>query len=815
MKRLMRVMAVLAVVAGTVISPTISAEENKATPSWNMNNLHMQFYADHLWLFYQCGDYLYFNHEVRDKRSESDTSLTFNWLTHSTMLGLRYCDGFGHSFENQAVSSSSPAQSVVLPEKMYLFFKSKNNTSIIRYKTYAGRPTGNPNKSKWSNLRTLNNSTGLPITTKSYSAFEAGAELHVAFAKNGELFVRMPDAQIKKVKTSNPVLDSYPIKAVSTVTKSGPSVILQYVSKQPNGANRYEFTLMNLGDFVKGHLDPQNFTPKFFFAPTEIQSLDMIAELNGNVYLQYIKDGKRQRSKLDTENFEPQTFNQNESFTTPFTSSESKAYGTIQLPVNCKLNSDCKLINFNYPRGANWLQSPSNLFHLTYAGKVMVKPLDITPVKQDQMELLGIIEGPPPVPLENVLASFAALPPAFVLNAARGLSRMIKTNINQVLTMTNTETKEESSARLHAISAKGQIPLALPIKMSGMASVKNKVTNTQSVTRTTTIKKTYSNEIQHTSKGDNLVMKPVGKLIFLKYDITGFVYKFVDENNNVMENGPSLYSLSKTNVRPVIRQYDMIARVVNPNKYQNHIQVGNLESYKNIHRRSYLMNKATELAPGHNYLSFTYNNALDLATEVNIATSKTISRSTTDTLSMEGTVGTGFGEIFGAEIKMASDEERTYSVSNSAENGMAINVDMGFVVPTEDTRVKFYDFEVYYLQPSKDNLQDLLEELEDTKSHSNWNTKAFDAIKRDSTPWKITYSVSNIINNDSLDEGYKEDLLGDGLSLTGGRGGDNGGWKSADEMPKTLFGLHERCIKDQAFANTFERACQRVVNELQ
>ncbi|MCO4794873.1 MAG: hypothetical protein KC493_14230 [Bacteriovoracaceae bacterium] len=430
------------------------------------------------------------------------------------------------------------------------------------------------------------------------------------------------------------------------------------------------------------------------------------------------------------------------------------------------------------------------------------------------MELLGIIEGPPPVPLENVLASFAALPPAFVLNAARGLSRMIKTNINQVLTMTQSETKEQSKAKIHAVSAKGQIPLALPIKMSGMVSVKSKLTTSQTTTRTTTIKKTYHNEIQHTSKGDNrLIMKPVGKLIFLKYDITGFQYKFQDENNRVMENGPSLYSLSKTNVRPVIRQYDMIARNLNPEKYQNHIQVGNLESYNNIHRRRSLMNKATELAPGHNYLSFTYNNALDLATEIDIKTTKTLTRTSVDSLSMEGTVGTGFGDLFGAEIKMASEEERTYSVSNSSENGMAINVDMNFVVPAEDKSVKFYDFEVYYLQPSKENLSSLLEELEDTKSHSNWNTKAFKKIKRDSKPWKITYSVSKIINNDSLNDDYKEDLLGDGLSLNNDN--DDGGWKDDNNMPKTIFSLFERCAKDNSFASNFERACQKVAKEME
>lgn len=605
------------------------------------------------------------------------------------------------------------------------------------------------------------------------------------------------------------------MKAVSTVTKTGARSIIEYVGRNTRGESRFFFTVLDMADFSKGHIDPKNHSPKFFHTPSEVQAMDMVAELNGNIYLQYVKNGVRQRSKLNLENMEPESFDQNERFVTPFTNKESKAYGTVQMPVNCKVNKGCKLINFNYPRHAMWLGGPSSLFHLSYAGKVVIRSLDILPVEHNQMELLGIIEGPPPVPLENVLASFAALPPAFVLNAARGLSRFIRTNINQVLTMTDTESKETAKTKIHSVSAKGQIPLILPIKMSGMASVKSKTTQAQTTSRTTTVKKTYSNEIQHTSKsGNRLVMKPVGKLIFLKYDITGFQYKFQDENNKVMENGPGLYSLSKTNVRPVIRQYDLIARNLNPKKYKNHIQVGNLESYNNLHRRRVLMNKATELAPGHNYLSFTYNNSLDLATEIDIKTSKTLATSTTDSLNVEGSLGTGFGDLFGAEIKMTTEEERTYSVSNTAENGMAINVNMDFVVPAEDESVKFYDFEVYYLQPAKENLQELLEELDDTKDHSRWNSLAFEKIKRDSKPWKITYSVSKIINNESLSDDYKDDLLGEGLSL--GSNNENGGWKTnKEDMPKTLFGLMEQCQKNKNFAETFESACQRAFKDME
>ncbi|MCO4795362.1 MAG: hypothetical protein KC493_16705, partial [Bacteriovoracaceae bacterium] len=219
--------------------------------SWNMANLHMQFYADHLWLVYQCGDYLYFNHEVRDQRRENDSSLSFSWLTHSTMIGLRYCDGFGHSFLNEKVSSKTAAQSVVLPEKMHLFYKSKSNNSAIKMKTYTGRPTGKPNKNKWSSSQTLKDNRGSTIRTNRFSAFEAMGELNVAFVQNRDLYIRKSNGKVVKVETPNPVLENYSIKAVSAVTKTGPSILIQYVSKQSNGADRYSFTMLDMGDFAK------------------------------------------------------------------------------------------------------------------------------------------------------------------------------------------------------------------------------------------------------------------------------------------------------------------------------------------------------------------------------------------------------------------------------------------------------------------------------------------------------------------------------------------------------------------------------------
>lgn len=166
--------------------------------NWNMTNLHMQFYADHLWLFYQCGDNVYFNHEKRDQRMENENSLTFSWLTHSTMLGMRYCDGFGHSFISAGISKNSPVQTLPLADKMFMFHQTSAQSNLIKYKVYTGAPKASPDRNKWSRSTTLTDNRGIPIRTENYSAFESGGELYIAFSSRGNLFIRTPSGEIKK-----------------------------------------------------------------------------------------------------------------------------------------------------------------------------------------------------------------------------------------------------------------------------------------------------------------------------------------------------------------------------------------------------------------------------------------------------------------------------------------------------------------------------------------------------------------------------------------------------------------------------------------
>jgi hypothetical protein len=766
-----------------------------------VNNIHFQYAADHMWLFYECGGNLYFNHELRDSRREGTSSIAFSWRGFSTLFGMKYCNGYGFSFTRELINKNSKVQSTNNGNNISVYFKSQSQSQYIKYKSYIGRPKSTPENTKWSGAKYVTDQLGKKITASQYSVAEFSGSTYIAFQKENKAYIRNANGKVFQVRDLNLNSNSPTFSLVTTVDKTGSNLILLTTSLSHQSEKVFQLTKINLLDLSKGQLSFETITPKLFFngnSSKSIRDISLKAELSGQLSIQYVNQSKRYKSILDIKTLEPAQYLPNDNFTSPFTSKESLAYDMVQIPIGCKINIGCDLINFNYPKASNWLAGISKLFHLSYAGKVVIEPIHTIPIELEQLELIGIIEGPPPVPLENILSSFAALPQDFVLNAARGLSKLIKTNINQVMTMVHTQSKEEAKTRVHSVSMNASIPFISPVKLSGMASVKSKVIENISTTKTTVIKKTYSNEIQHASDQDNKIfMKPVGKLIFLKYDITGHQYKFLNSNNKVIEHGPSLYSLSKTNIRPVVRQYDMIARKLYPHKYQNSFTIGDLYSYKNFHRRRMLLEKATPLAPGNDYLSFTYNNALDLSSEIDIKTSSTVKRSSTDTFKTEGSVGLGFGDIFGAEVSISNEEERTISVANSTEKGMGIGVQMNFVVPTEDASVKFYDFEVYYLEPSATNLNDLTEELKDTASKSLWNRKMLKSIKANSKPWKITYSVSNIIENENLPIDDKDDIYGEGQNIA----------YIKKDLPKTFFSLSQRC-EDLTFASDYEKACQ-------
>ncbi|MBT7608177.1 MAG: hypothetical protein HN576_00370 [Bacteriovoracaceae bacterium] len=773
----------------------------------NVNNIQFQFAADHMWLFYECGGLPYFNHEVRNLRNESERSLTFHWISHATMLGMRYCDGFGFSFGKEKIVTQSKIQTVNTGNTLFYYYKPATSTTSIKYRSFKGRPQSTPMKTRWSRSSYLKDDLGRKISANQYSVTEYGGKIFTAFEKNNNAYLRNSDGKVFKLNINAKILSHNTFSMVTSVNKLGAKLVLLTAGQTLQGEKLHHITQIDLNDLSKGKISLQTDVKDLFYKVNEIQNTSLKTELSGKVAILFTKSNKRHKTYLDLENFNPGKILHNNKFPLPFSNKESLGYDMVQMPISCKMNSGCDLINFNYPLSSNWLQGISKLFHLSHGGKVVVEPISTIAVKFEEMELVGIIEGPPPVPLENILASFAALPQAFVLNAARGLSKMIKTNLNQVMTMVNTQSKEEAQTKVHSVSMNGTIPLLVPIKLSGMATFKSKVVENVTTKKTTIVKKTYSNEIQHASDAENkLFMKPVGKLIFLKYDITGLQYKFLDSNNNPIEHGPSLYSLAKTNIRPVVRQYDMIARQVLPHKYQNSFTVGDIHTYHNFHRRRQLLDKASELAPGHNYLSFTYNNALDLSTEIDIKTSSTNTRTVTDSFKTEGSVGAGYGEIFGAEVKMSNEEERTTSVANTAEKGMGINVLMNFVVPTEDASVKFYDFEVYYLEPSKENYTELIDQLNDTATKSIWNRKMLKTIKKGSLPWKVTYSVSNILENQNLPIDDKDDIYGEGHNL------NNANEKSG--LPVTYFGLSERCL-DVEFLSTYEKACLKAQEYMQ
>jgi len=721
--------------------------------SWDMKNIKFTYYADHVWLFYQCGDYLYFNHELRNKRVENDRSYSMGWTQSTTLAGIRYCNGYGDFFIKDKVRTNN-IQTIVLQDRLNLYYQPQNNPYLIKVKSYLGRPKGGmPNSAKniknWTRNQIIKNNRGEKIKAIKFSVLEYKGSSWIVYLWKNVLYLKNNQGIVKSLPLKDSISHSSILKSSIVYTKRGPKILI--LTNNANYPKKFQLISVKFSDEENNIFKHETKILRLFFPTEEITSIELKGELSGDVFLYYVRKGEQYKSKIDINKLRVQSFTMlRNDLTKGFDQRiESTEYDLFQMPINCKPEKGCMLVNFNYPKNAKFNKGQSQLLHSSYAGRVEISPLKRIPIIPHQMELIGIIEGPPPVPLENILTSLKVKPSHFVLDAARRLSQSIKTSISQTMIFKNLESDEHSKSTFHSFGGSFNGPKVFPIKMAAMGEVAKKLSSEKAKETITRINKTYVNEIQHSSTGDEntLYMKPIGKLIFLKYDIQAVSYRFINSENKVNPNGPKLFSIGKTNIRPIVRQYELLAKQVNPEKYPNNFIVGDIYSYYNLHRRFTLMQNATQLAPGHNYLSFTYNNLLDLGTQIDISTSKSLRRSNTDTFSLESSFGLGLEDIVGVDFQMKSVEERTYSITNTISEGMAINVDMNYVQPNDDERVIHYDFEVYYLQPSEQNLNNILEQLKDTQYASSINREMFEIISPKSRPWVVTYSVSNIRRN--------------------------------------------------------------------
>ncbi|MBI2522352.1 MAG: hypothetical protein HYV97_18170 [Bdellovibrio sp.] len=709
----------------------------------DMNNITLVPHAENIFLFYRCGDALYFNYDIKKLRRERDGSVSFNWYTNQTMIGFMYCDGFGFPLINEKVAAKD-IEVTILPNQMDVFYSPLSNKNLVKKVSYKRIPGDMPRTQDWTAAELLKSNDGREILADSYQAFEFNGRSYLLYSYMGKLAILTPEKKALQFDLDVNIDRHAPIKGAVSLSK-GKATLYALL---PTG-DKFTWFKLDLMGLHKGIIRQFSDPVKFFPSPTELSSYELKAPLNGKVVVYYIPlhQGIKSKAEFDVDNAYPKLFSDHKGFVRPFDpTKEDKCFDLFQMPLNCHQDRDCMLVDFSYPKSASFFANPSALLHATYGGKVVAVPLNTLPTKQEKMELIGIIEGPPPVPLANVMSSLKGSSGNAMMDGARDLSRWIFTQVDQSMTFTLGRGNTSIKTTTHMVQAGANIPTAVPITLSAMGQFSSKLMREDFVETTGTIKKTFVNEIQHVlGVNKRLQMRPIGKLIFLKYDLKAYRYVFKDEHDKVLADGPQLFSITKTNYRPIVRPYEIIAKQVNPGKYPHHFVVGDMASYASLHRRRTLLDKASILSPGHNYLSYTYNNLLDLSTQFEMTATNRITREDTETVTAELGGGIGSEETpISLNFSIKNEEERIYTLVNQKSQGMAISAEIGMPLLAQDPKVKSYDFEIYYLAPENHIATDLIEELKDTRSKSHMNKKLSEMIIPTSKPWKVTYSVSEI-----------------------------------------------------------------------
>ena len=158
----------------------------------DMKNITMVPYADHMFLFYRCGDDLYFNHDIKKLRQENGSSVTFNWYQNQTLIGLMYCDGFGFPFAREKVASKDISVSI-LPEQLDVFYAQNVNPEVVKKTSYKKVPGDFPQTNDWSANETLKTKEGNAVLADSFQAFEFNGKSYLLYAYQGTLRLFTPD----------------------------------------------------------------------------------------------------------------------------------------------------------------------------------------------------------------------------------------------------------------------------------------------------------------------------------------------------------------------------------------------------------------------------------------------------------------------------------------------------------------------------------------------------------------------------------------------------------------------------------------------
>ncbi len=736
-----------------------------------MESKIFKYYADHLFLFYTCGRYLYINHESRSKRIDTSKSFNFSIQPRSTYFLKNRCASWGDRVSGE-LAENSPIAAVANPNSINIYYKTKWNT--IQSLRYTGRPTAGHKKSKWLRRKTLRDQKGNILRDIADLKVISYKKKHIIIYKTtlGVIKVVHPNGTSQIISATGTNHLSH-FDAAMAYHENGNRLVVLWEKTGIDLKKNIHLSSINLDQFLLTKKISQNIkvlSP----AMTKSTAFNLTTELSGKLELIYNLNGTRLSGYLEplTLRFERGIVEEKIFRDEGFGRHEDDQSRMVQIPLGCIPGKSCELYSFYYSKNSSFAH-PFKLLHWQKAGHVEMQA-QIMKVHSKKRRLIGIIEGPPPVPKINIKSTLKSRRKNFHEIAMLRIQRQVRVRVTQRGELTTIRDAQANSTTMYSVKKNAQVPFLSAISMGGMAGVESQIGSGVQRKSVSTYEESFTCHLAHvvrsTSKGDENIMAPIGKLVFLTYDIQAYQYKFIDKYGMSAKNSPVLYTMIKKNLSTTTEKYDIIAQVENPLKFKHKFIVGDLESYQSKHRLASLHNRMAELnsetdkkcqqkpelcapkeirAPESRAMSFSYNNELDHFSSMKLEDHHSKNSLNKENFFTEYFGSLGFGEKFmnGVNVSAKFNESMTYTWSNEAKDSVAISLAIPFVTSPEDVLAKAYDFKVWYLRPSEKNAHDLFEELRATKNISKVNARLLESIDKSSKPWLVTYSVSNIRQN--------------------------------------------------------------------
>lgn len=417
---------------------------------------------------------------------------------------------------------------------------------------------------------------------------------------------------------------------------------------------------------------------------------------------------------------------------------------TARVPVYRRINMCDDAGNFRFGHSP-----PSGPY-----GEAVREPLERVAL-ENEWPVLGIIEGGPPMPTQNLTIQD--------YNVTKQMSsvKIVDKTSHSAETVATGKVGFIVSTEGEAAVGVSRVGIAFGIKgdVTGMAGVATSRRHTTGYTwaNRDLVQQTTTTTIEHTTRPDlprednSVWPSPTGTVVVLALGVIGYKYFFVPYDCDEQALPPAI---------PLVYEYTPDGMQMMPMSYMINpadVVPGQLDSYKNPYRaqeiesmaRLELANEAGTPLSSPISLGFASSGGSTSTEKAWFTSNDTSSGVYADITALAGVtwkigavVATSSGKIMaGVEYEYTKTTTDTTTTENSLSAEMTLNGD-----PGNPTQYDSFQSSIYFLQPSPENTQRWRDRLlwEGMSANArSMNQKLVDRIDATSNAWKICYVVSS------------------------------------------------------------------------